>query len=237
MSILKKKFWDSRAKKINSLFFEKISHLEDNNLLSKKKIKLEKQKVLSELKLIKKEIKNSNFLDLACGTGRWSIFFHKKFKHITAVDYSRNTLSIFKKIIKLQKIKNINIVEKNINYFKPINQYDLVWISGLLIYLNNNEIKKLLKKINKIQSYKSIVLLRDGTSIKKKEFNIKNKFSKGLNSKYSAKYRTKNQYKKIFEENGYKLLRCSNFFKNKSKLNKWKETRLKLYTFTKEQSK
>ena len=126
------------------------------------------------------------------------LFFHKKFKHITAVDYSRNTLSIFKKIIKLQKIKNINIVEKNINYFKPINQYDLVWISGLLIYLNNNEIKKLLKKINKIQSYKSIILLRDGTSIKKKEFNIKNKFSKGLNSKYSAKYRTKNQYKKIF---------------------------------------
>ena len=45
-------------------------------------------------------------------------------------------------------------------------------------------------------------------------------------------YRTREEYVDMFEGIGFNLLRDEDMFEEESPLNKWKETRLRVYLFT-----
>jgi cyclopropane fatty-acyl-phospholipid synthase-like methyltransferase len=103
----------------------------------------------------------------------------------------------------------------------------LIWISGLLIYLNDKNFQKLMDNCKKMLKKNGLIIVRDGTA-KKKRFVLNKKFSSELNALYSAHYRTIKEYKNIFSKN-FKVIEDENMFPKNSILNKRKETILRIY--------
>ena len=128
-------------------------------------------------------------------------------------------------------VKNLSFKCSEASSFKSSDEFDLVFISGLLIYLDDDSIKQLLTNIDSYTNGKSVLLLlRDGTGIKSTHV-LDNVYSEALKSKYSAIYRTSEQYKSLFSSIGFEIISETDMFDEGSPLNKWKETRLRLYLF------
>ena len=131
---------------------------------------------------------------------------------------------------KMQQVSNVEFIHKSAQYYICTDKYDLIWISGLLIYLNDDECENLIANCARMLSDNGMLLLRDGTSIQSR-YEINNKFSKDLKSFYSACYRTSKEYIALFARHGFKLARDEDMFQEGSCLNKWEETRLRVYEF------
>lgn len=222
-----KEFWEARAKAHEDN--PGLTNLEENPTLRKLKIKLENKKVNEYLNL-----KNSNatLLDLGGGYGEWAFNFANRIKKIYVVDYCENLIQRGIKKAKQKKINNIEFIHSAVQNFNIKIKFDIIFISGLLVHLNDNDIDKLIRNIKDYSKKGTSIILRDGTGIKDR-FEIKNRFSEALKTNYSAIYRTREEYIKLFEDAGFQLLKDENLFPEGCPLNKFPETRLRIYKFRK----
>ena len=69
--------------------------------------------------------KESNVLDMACGTGRHAIIFAKEGFKVTAFDLSDNLLSIARQNAKLLKL-NVDFVKSDIREFRTEKKFNLI---------------------------------------------------------------------------------------------------------------
>jgi len=120
----KEKF--ASVKKIYSLWAENYDN--DRNI----PIFLEEKATKSLLK----NIKDKKILDLGCGTGRYAIPLAKKGAKVTAVDFSKEMISIAKKKAKENKL-NVTFITENITKFVPKLKYDLIISMLVLDYVKN----------------------------------------------------------------------------------------------------
>ena len=221
-----KKFWAAQAKKAD-IADESIANLEEDEELLKKKILFEKKKILP---IVKSYLNNeSKVLDLGSGTGQWAYRFSPFADSITLVEFSKEMMTLAKRNSK-DKIYNFKFIVCEAQDFLSDELYELIWISGLLIYLNDQELARLIKNCKKMLSPGGCLILRDGTGLKERH-EINNQFSETLNHNYSATYRTAKEYITEFHKGGFELVNHSDLFETGSELNKWKETRLRLYQF------
>ena len=217
-------FWTTRARK-NSEKTKNIGNLEDIEEHSKIKLEMEVAVINNEFKNIKNF---GSFLDLGCGVGFWTNLLGRKFSHIDAVDFSEGMLQTAKKFPDLKKAHFHCMPAQS---FISDKLFDFIFISGLLIYLNDDKLQTLLTNIKSMTSKNSIIILRDGTSLLKERYLIDNKWSKPLEQNYSALYRTAEEYINSFESINFKLVNDLNMFPEGHFLNKHKETALRVYTF------
>jgi len=68
---------------------------------------------------------DADVLDLACGTGRHSILFAEKGYKVTAVDLSKNLLSIAKKVADESGV-NVNFIRSDLRQFSICTRFQLV---------------------------------------------------------------------------------------------------------------
>jgi cyclopropane fatty-acyl-phospholipid synthase-like methyltransferase len=222
-----KEFWDNRAIKASELRVEGVANLEENSELLDQKVQAEYKKIMEWVKLTQNI---STILDLGSGAGQWSFRFAKVAKKVVVVEYSRGMLDLAIEGGKKQQFSNIEFIQKPAQDYISMDRYDLIWISGLLIYLNDDECESLINNCASMLTEKGMLLLRDGTGIKNRH-EINNEYSKDLKSFYSACYRTTSEYIALFAKYGFKLARDEDMFQEESRLNKWKETRLRVYEF------
>ena len=64
------------------------------------------------------------------------------------------------------------------------------------------------------------------------DYSIDGKFSEALQQNYYAFYRSREHYIEIFKANGFDLITDQDMFDEDSELNKWQETRLRVYKFS-----
>ncbi len=222
-----KEFWDSRAKKMGSIPIESVTNLEEDTELMNEKVSIEQEKVSKALKLSKE----MTLLDLGAGIGNWSIFFSPHIKEITAVEYSMGLIEIGQKRLREKNIHNIKFEHSPAQDFLVPRHFDVIFISGLFVYLNDDEAKMVVKNIRQMSQPNTVVCLRDGTGIKDR-FEINDKPSDYLNApSYSAIYRSSEEYIQLFKNSGFNLVSDEDMFPNGSRLNKYPETRLRIYTF------
>ena len=219
-------FWDSQAKKVADIGLEGVSNLEEDPTLLKAKIAAEKSKVMKKIDLDK----TKRVLDLGSGSGQWSFRFAEIAKEVVAVEYSAEMCNLARTEAAKMNLRNIKFVASEAQNYQSDELFDLIFISGLLIYLNDEECDLLVSRCAQNLRPGGDLFLRDGTGIKS-QFDINNQYSKGLSAYYSATYRTSSQYIKLFTRNGFLLLNQEDMFDAGSPLNKWNETRLRVYQF------
>lgn len=222
-----KNFWDARADKVKDLTFESIVNLEEDPKNLQLKIDLETEKVFDWLP----DLTGKTILDLGAGVGQWSFrFIERGAKHVTAVEYSAPLAEIGRQVAIDRNINNIDFVVSGAEQFKSEEKFDVVFISGLFVYLVEDQARELMSNLPGFCHRDTFVLLRDGTAIDQ-HYEINDRHSAHLNTAYSAIYRTREEYISLFAAAGLTIGRDENMFDEGCVLNKYKETRLRLYTF------
>ena len=221
-----KHFWNQRGRRNNPV--ENIGNLEDEPELHRIKVELEREKML-EYATLKPD---HNILDLGAGSGFWSIELARKVKKVVAVDFSESMLELGINNVKKNNITNINFVQSACQDYKSDIPFDLIFISGLFLYLNDSELEKTMLNILSYSHKDTMVIFRDGTGIGER-YEFTNRYSENLKASYSATYRTREEIIKIFESKDFCLVKDDDVFNNNSLLNKYTETRLRIYLFKK----
>ncbi len=228
-SVKIKKFWDAQAQKAKYLKLEGIANLEENPELLSKKIKAEKDKVMKIVNLDS----SMRVLDLGSGAGQWSFCFSKHVNRVVAVEYTQNMCNLARDEAKKNSVNNVDFINIAAQDYKTNMKFDLVYISGLLIYLNDKECNTLLSQCVKYLKHGGRLVLRDGTGVNSR-YDINDRYSETLDAYYSATYRTIEQYISLFVSKGLFVVQHEDMFSQDSPLNKWKETRLRIYEFKNE---
>jgi SAM-dependent methyltransferase len=222
-----KKFWDDRAKTYNSVSFESIANLEEDPENLQLKIDLETEKVFRWLE----GFKGHKILDLGAGVGQWAFrFIDGGAKSVTAVEYSAQLADIGTAEAEKRGVKNLDFLVSPAEDFIAVEKFDIVFISGLFLYLNDEQSEELMVNIQHALGPDTIICLRDGTG-REQRHEIDDKKSAHLKSNYSATYRTRYQYIDLFQKNGLTLIKDEDMFDADCLLNKYPETRLRIYLF------
>ena len=222
-----KSFWDSRANTYQNLAFESIANLEQDPENLKLKIQLETEKVADYLG----SVAGKTILDLGAGVGQWSFRFAEAgAASVTAVEYSVPLVEIGRAEAARRGITNLFFEVSAAEQFHDGKTYDIVFISGLYVYMNDEQAALLVSSLSEFCHPGTIVLLRDGTGIAGRH-EINNRMSEHLQSLYSAVYRTRDEYLDLFAGKGFSLLRDEDMFDEGCPLNKYPETRLRIYLF------
>ncbi len=220
-------FWEARGNKYNEIPFESLSNFEENPQILAERITAEKNLVFSKLSLNQ----NHNVLDLGAGVGQWAFRFAPLVNKIVAVEFASSQIEIAKREQAERKIENIIFVHSSAEEFFSNEQFDIIFISGLIVYLNENQLRKLSVNTKKMLKPNGILFLREPSSILDERYAIIDQYSEALKANYSAIYRTSNEINVLFETAGFNNSEDGQVFTEGSSLNKFPETRLKYYIF------
>lgn len=223
-----KAFWEKRAEKFGKVSFESIVTLEEDTEALVEKIKVETESVFALLG----DISGRSILDLGAGVGQWSFrFIERGALSVTAVEYASNLVRIGREEVARRGLKGIEFIEAPAEKFVADRKFDIVYISGLFVYLNDDQVSELmLHLLDMLKPRSGILLLRDGTGIEKRHV-INQKMSVHLGTKYSAVYRSREEYLALFSEIGLTCNYDQDVFPEAHSLNKYHETRLRFYLF------
>lgn len=221
-------FWETRSEKLGKLPFESIANLEEKEDLLHLKVSLEQEKLMPLLSLTPQ----TNLLDLGAGVGQWSFRFAPRVQHVTAVEYIDSLAEIGRVETKKRGLNNVEFITSPAETFHTTQQFDVIFISGLFVYLSREQADQLMNHLLTFIKPDGVLLLRDGTSILSDAHQINNQYSSILNEYYSAYYRTRGQYTALFTNAGFQLIQDGQVFEEGSPLNKFTETRLWYYLFS-----
>lgn len=224
-----KKFWEAQAAKYNDLGSAKVTNLEENDELFDEKVVLENEKVFSLLPLDS----SMTVLDLGAGIGAWSAKLSPLVKQIHAVEYCPQLIEIGRQNCARDKIENISFFESAAESFISDSAYDLVFISGLLLYLNDSSLEALFANLNRMTNSGALLFLREATGLEGR-YELHDKFSEALQQYYSAIYRDREDLIATAKGIGFSLVKDDDMFPANHRLNKWIESRLRVYLFKKD---
>jgi trans-aconitate methyltransferase len=128
-------------------------------------------------------------LDLGSGSGFWAEHFARRFARVVAVEASLPLYEALEK--RCAPCANVKLIHGDVMLFQPKEQYDVVFLGGLLMYLNKEDVVSLLRRL--IQS------LQPGGVIVCRETTVR----QGTTTRqgdYQAVYRSIADYEEIFAE-------------------------------------
>jgi ubiquinone/menaquinone biosynthesis C-methylase UbiE len=220
-----KAFWDARAQSFGAVDFNSIANLEQDAENLALKVRLESEKVFEYLQ----SVESRTILDLGAGVGQWAFrFVERGAAQVTAVEYSAELAEIGRREAARRGIRNLDFIVSAAEEFVASNTFDIVFISGLFVYMNDDQAEALVRRLPDWCRDDSRVLLRDGTGVIARH-EINDRLSEHLQTRYSATYRTAAEYENLFARHGFAVHRHENMFADDCVLNKYPETRLRIY--------
>jgi len=191
------KFWQNEAKKAEFSSGEEYQ----SGMLIKNSFVAKYRKIEEEINFesIINIDKNDQVLEMGCGSGRWTFFLASKCKLVTAIDFSDEMIKLAKSIQRKKNIKNIKFICKKAENYCDYKKYNIIYLSGFLQYLNDVDIMKLINNLTKMSDKKTLIISRDTISLTNKRITE--------TGDYQVIYRTVNEYKNIFSNFSFKLIK------------------------------
>lgn len=212
-----KNFFDKRAEKDVENLMTITSYHDAENLEKRQE---EEIKVLSK----KIEFENRNILEIGCGLGRWAEFFHDKCNNYIGIDYSENLIKLAKNNFNYSNcyFKKLSATEIDEDNLPLTERYDIIFITGVLVYLNDEDIETVINKINKLTHKNSIIYIRETISVLDERLTLKDFYSDELDVDYNAIYRTEKELLEFLKKiDNMNLIEKSEIFKD---LTEYEET-------------
>ncbi len=133
-------------------------------------------------------------LDLGSGVGYWAEEFARSFSQVVAVEGSNALYPALEE--RCAPHSNIHTIQGNVLSFDPGGNYSLVFLGGLLMYLDENDVIALLQKLIPCLGSDAIILCRESTV---------RGATVTRTGDYPVVYRSVSDYKRIFKQCGLTL--------------------------------
>lgn len=142
-----------------------------------------------------------SILDIGCGMGRWAANLHDRIALYDGVDFTTSYVEASNQLFKdYPTIRFYQGLASEVDQ-QPLQaaSYDLIIVAGLLIYMNDSDVVKLVDIINKLLAKDGRLYIRESISVIDQRLTLKDFHSEELNADYNAIYRTSEDYEKIFD--------------------------------------
>ena len=183
-------FWNNLAPRVQGKYSV-------NYLMDKKHELIARHRFVKDLKFIISNLPQNRegLLDLGCGTGNYLEKLAPLFSYSEGIDFSRLSINIAKQ--KFKNIKNIKIRCENVIQTKLKKNFDLINVSEVLMYLDNEDVVSLLKKTNNHLNKNGLITLRESIA--------SNKTVNLDVGEHKTIRRTISEFYKLFSEAGLKV--------------------------------
>ena len=183
-----KDFWELRAQKsgLNAVLLGNQKDSKQSDLRNEKETILLKS-------FFDKGIKKLSVLDIGCGMGRWANNLKEDVAQYCGIDFSDKFIKSNK--VKFEKYNNLQFYTMpatDIDLSVLNNNYNLVIITGVLMYINDKNLASVLETIKQINP--QYIYLQESVAVLSERLTLKGFYSDELNTQYSAIYRTKEEY-------------------------------------------
>ena len=185
-------FWDKSA--VNSDYDDDIqTGMMIKNKLSAQYRKYREEEHFSKIIDFKKDM---NVLEIGCGTGRWAFYMAPKVKQIVAVDSSENMINIARNKQKKRDNHNIKFYCGSACEFDTNTRFDVVYFSGVLEYIMDSDVNRILNKVSRWLNKGGVCASRDTISRGERVVGA---------GDYPVIFRTRGEHIKMFAENNLYL--------------------------------
>ena len=130
-------------------------------------------------------------LDVGCGAGTWTEIFAKRYKTVIGIEQSSLMLKAARE--RVAHLSNAKILEGDGRHDLPEGSFDMIFLGGLCMYLNDHDVIELLRTLKSHLIEGGSIILREST-IHQGVF-----LSQG---EYQAVYRNVNLYRQLFDSAG-----------------------------------
>ena len=130
-------------------------------------------------------------LDVGCGAGTWTEIFAGRYKTVTGIEQSSLMLKAARQ--RLSHIPNVKILGGDCRHDLPESSFDMIFLGGLCMYLNDNDVVALLSSLKNRLIEGGTIILRESTVHQGVSL------SRG---EYQAVYRSVNRYCQLFDSVG-----------------------------------
>jgi protein-L-isoaspartate O-methyltransferase len=133
-------------------------------------------------------------LDLGGGVGFWAEYFAQHFGKVIAIEASAPLYEAM--VTRCSQYANATLLNEDVLGFEPVDRYSMIFLGGMLMYLNEGDVTALLKKVTPFLEPGGIVLCREST--------VRNG-TLTRQDDYQVVYRSVQTYTSLFEKCGLAL--------------------------------
>ncbi len=134
-------------------------------------------------------------LDLGSGVGFWTEYFARRFATVVSVEASPVLYSALKE--SCSRFPNVTTYNGDVLSFESQEKFGLVFLGGLLMYLNEHDARVLLERLAPSLEPGALVLCRESTV---------RRGTKILQGEYQVVYRSVETYRRIFAGAGFDVV-------------------------------
>ncbi len=136
-------------------------------------------------------------LDLGCGAGTWTKIFADRYDRVVGIEQSPSMLAAAR--TRLAPFPSATIVEGDVRKDLPSGPFDLIFLGGLCMYLNDPDAVAILRSLKARLASGASIVLRE-TTVAQGELTPR--------GDYQAVYRSVSIYKDLFREVGFPTFEC-----------------------------
>jgi ubiquinone/menaquinone biosynthesis C-methylase UbiE len=209
-----KQFWDKVAQVTTLTNKTSVGMLTDGNEYNAIYRGIEEEAHFLRIFEPKKSMK---ILEVGSGGGRWAFFLSDKVASIVGIDFSENMINLSEQQRIEKNVENVRFVHADLLSFDEAQKFDLIYFSGVLQYINDDDVLASIQKAKKMLVPGGCIISRDTTQELKRMV---------MDGDYPVIYRTINECKDIFASAGFRLDYCEPSYSNRfshfaSRLSKW----------------
>lgn len=149
-------------------------------------------------------VKRARILDLGCGTGRWMQALEAQVQAYVGLDFCEDFLAEARRAADALPDHgrfrfDLADLSKGLPATVAAQRYDVIIISGVLIYLNDADVRSLLGQLAGLMSTGALLYVREPLGVDRR-LTLKDHFSADLDASYSSVYRSLAEFRGMLAE-------------------------------------